>query len=194
VRLPGPARAPGFPGRDMLERRSTDLFMFTFAHDPTPHSVDFVIGRGRIRGVARKTCCPGPRLARPVFDPGGDAASSPVPVLRPTPLVASPLRVPSVIPWSCAAQRVAFRSSCDEVGGQPSVARESNRPLPNRTGTFSCIRLSRHRIYIHFRSASSLSRAERLIRVTPFVWKPCVLSPLGRGLLRGLCRLGLYGL
>ena len=27
------------------------------------------------------------------------------------------------------------------------VARESNRPVPNRTGTFSCIRLSRHRIY-----------------------------------------------
>jgi hypothetical protein len=31
-------------------------------------------------------------------------------------------------------------------------ARESNRPLPNRTGTFSCIRLSRHRIYLVSRS------------------------------------------
>ena len=99
------------------------------------------------------------------------------------------------------------------------LLRESNRPLPNRTGTFSCIRLSRHRIYLvsrsdpisqvrqpeavvfssvdltvalpadghllpvleshHFRSASSLSRAELLIRVTPFLLKPCVLSPLG---------------
>ena len=28
------------------------------------------------------------------------------------------------------------------------LPRESNRPLPNRTGTFSCIRLSRHRIYL----------------------------------------------
>ena len=27
------------------------------------------------------------------------------------------------------------------------LPRESNRPLPNRTGTFPCIRLSRHRIY-----------------------------------------------
>ena len=32
------------------------------------------------------------------------------------------------------------------------VARESNRPLPNRTGTFSCIRLSRHRVYLVSRS------------------------------------------
>jgi hypothetical protein len=37
-----------------------------------------------------------------------------------------------------------------------------------------------------FRSASSLSGAEGLIRVTLFLWKPCVLSPLGRCLLRGL--------
>jgi hypothetical protein len=28
------------------------------------------------------------------------------------------------------------------------LPRESNRPLPNRTGTFPCIRLSRHRIYL----------------------------------------------
>src|SRR3954451_485703 len=30
----------------------------------------------------------------------------------------------------------------------PLLPRESNRPLPNRTGTFPCIRLSRHRIYL----------------------------------------------
>src|SRR6185295_4832149 len=40
----------------------------------------------------------------------------------------------------------------------------------------------------HFRSASSLSRAELLIRVTPFLLKHCVLSPFGSRLLRGLCR------
>jgi len=44
----------------------------------------------------------------------------------------------------------------------------------------------------HFRSASSLSRAELLIRVTPFLLKPCVLSPIGSRLLRGLCRPGHY--
>src|SRR5215831_18104451 len=32
------------------------------------------------------------------------------------------------------------------------LPRESNRLLPNRTGTFSCIRLSRHRIYLVSRS------------------------------------------
>ena len=32
------------------------------------------------------------------------------------------------------------------------LPRESNRPLPNRTGTFPCIRLSRHRIYLVSRS------------------------------------------
>jgi hypothetical protein len=45
---------------------------------------------------------------------------------------------------------------------------------------------------LHFRSASSLSRAELLIRVTPFLLKPCVLSPFSSRLLRGLCRPGHY--
>ncbi len=32
------------------------------------------------------------------------------------------------------------------------LPRESNRPLPNRTGTFPCIRLSRHKIHFVLRS------------------------------------------
>ena len=48
------------------------------------------------------------------------------------------------------------------------------------------------RRFADVRSASSLSRAELLIRVTPFLLKPCVLSPFGLRLLRGLCRPGHY--
>ena len=124
---------------------------------------------------------------------------------------------------------LAFAASHD---GRYRLTQVSNRPFPNRTGTFPCIRLSRHRIYFvsrpdpvsqvrqpeavvfssvdltvalptdghllpvlesrHFRSASSLSRAELLIRVTPFLLKPCVLPPFGLRLLRGLCRPGHY--
>ena len=41
MRLPGPDRAPGFHGRDVLDRPSTDSSFGTAAHDPMPHSVSF---------------------------------------------------------------------------------------------------------------------------------------------------------
>jgi hypothetical protein len=88
-------------------------------------------------------------------------------------------------------------SRCDEVGGQPLGDKGIQPPPPEpdrHVFVHPALQTQDLHVCLHFRSASSLSRAERLIRVTPFVWKPCVLSPLGRGLLRGLCRPGPCGL
>ena len=41
------------------------------------------------------------------------------------------------------------------------LPRESNRPLPNRTGTFSCIRLSRHRICLVSRTLPQCFKPEQ---------------------------------
>ena len=51
-------------------------------------------------------------MARPVFLPVGEVTRGPVPVLGPKSRVASPLRPPPPVPWSCVAQRVACLSSC----------------------------------------------------------------------------------
>src|SRR5262249_47900635 len=80
-------------------------------------------------------------------------------------------------------------SRCDEVGGQPLGSKGIQPPPPEPDGhVFVHPALQTQDLRLCFRSASSLSGAERLIRVTLFLVKPCVLSPLGRGLLRGLCR------
>src|SRR5262249_25487398 len=82
---------------------------------------------------------------------------------------------------------------CDEVGGQP-LGSKGIQPPPPEPDRHVFVHPALQTQDLHFRSASSLNGAEGLIRVTPFVWKPCVLSPLGRGLLRGLCRPGPCGL
>ena len=71
-------------------------------------------------------------------------------------------------------------ASCDEVGGQPLVAKGIQPPPPEPDGhVFVHPALQTQDLLGVFRSASSLSRAELLIRVTPFLLKPCVLPPFG---------------
>ena len=88
------------------------------------------------------------------------------------------------------------RSSTYEVGGQPPVTKGIQPPPPEPDGHVSVHPALQTQdlpgVTLHFRSAASLSRAELLIRVTPFLLKPCVLSPFGSSLLWGLCRPGHY--
>jgi hypothetical protein len=112
VRFPRPERASGFPGRDVLDRPSKDWLLVTIAHDPAPDSLNVVNGRRCIRAAASTTCCPGAPVGSTDLLAGRRSRKTPRAPYSGRSSVASPLRASSPLPWSCVAQRAAFRSTC----------------------------------------------------------------------------------